>query len=293
MNSIIATARPPFLVLTLTSVFLALAWVEYNQLTWNAGLLFLVSIGALFAHISVNMLNEYEDFQSGLDDMTARTPFSGGSGSLQKNPLVAEKVAKIGYALLGAVISIGVFFIYLRGWAILPIGLLGVIIIFTYTSWITRFPLICLFSSGLAFGPLMVNGAYFVLTGRYDFAVFVISLIPFFLVNNLLLLNQIPDVEADEKVGRYNVLHKYSLRTGLRIYIVNWLFAFGIVALLLIMEVLPLSVLLTGIALLLSVPLLLALFKSQTDRLKLNTALALNVALTLLTPTLISFGLFI
>ncbi len=46
----------------------------------------LVLLGALAAHGAVNALNEYADYRSGLDLRTARTPFSGGSGTLVDHP---------------------------------------------------------------------------------------------------------------------------------------------------------------------------------------------------------------
>ena len=48
----------------------------------------------------------------------------------------------------------------------------------------------------------MVMGTDFVLTGEYSMTAFFASLTPFFLVSNLLLLNQFPDVEADNSIGR-------------------------------------------------------------------------------------------
>ncbi|MFW2373412.1 MAG: UbiA family prenyltransferase, partial [Gammaproteobacteria bacterium] len=43
---------------------------------------------------------------------------------------------------------------------------------------------------------------YFVLTGEYSTLPWLASVVPFFLVNNLLLLNQYPDIKADTEVGR-------------------------------------------------------------------------------------------
>jgi 1,4-dihydroxy-2-naphthoate octaprenyltransferase len=88
----------------------------------------------------------------------------------------------------------------------LPPGLLGVVIILTYTRWLNRSPLLCLIAPGLAFGPLMVLGTEFALTGHYTPTTSLLALIPFFLVNNLLLLNQFPDVDADRRAGRYHLL---------------------------------------------------------------------------------------
>ena len=42
------------------------------------------------------------------------------------------------------------------------------------------------------------------LTGEFSVVAFGVALIPFFLVNNLLLLNQFPDIEPDRGAGRDN-----------------------------------------------------------------------------------------
>ena len=75
------------------------------------------------------------------------------------------------------------------------LGLAGLLLVFGYTIWFTRDPYLCLIAPGLGFGPFMVMGTHFVLTGNYAWTAFIASLIPFFLVSNLLLLNQFPDVD--------------------------------------------------------------------------------------------------
>jgi 1,4-dihydroxy-2-naphthoate octaprenyltransferase len=57
-------------------------------------------------------------------------------------------------------------------------------------------------SPGLGLGILPVLGAYFVHTGQYTLSAFIASLPSYFLVHNLLLLNEFPDVEADVTIGR-------------------------------------------------------------------------------------------
>lgn len=293
LKTIVMTMRPPFLILTVTSLLLAVGWANYQSQDWSGAILFLISIGAIAAHISVNMLNEYEDFHSGLDDLTDRTPFSGGSGGLQQNPAAENWVGIIAYVLIGVVVSIGVFFIYIRGWDILPIGLLGLIIMLSYTSWITKHPWLCLLSSGLAFGPLMILGSYFVLTGKFDFVLFLLSIVPFLLVNNLLLLNQIPDEQADKKVGRFNFVHLVGIEKTLNFYKLN-----GIVALLLALGLilsgnLPFSSIIVMLSILIFVPLWLSLQYSNQQINNLSRGLGLSVAFTLVTPLLLASGLFI
>ena len=65
------------------------------------------------------------------------------------------------------VVAIGAWLIRERGPGLLPLGLLGILLIVSYTRWLTRSPALCLLAPGIAFGPLMVLGTYFALTGRY------------------------------------------------------------------------------------------------------------------------------
>ena len=154
------------------------------------------------SHISVNTFNEYFDFQSGLDLKTEKTPFSGGSGALPDNPEMANVVLTVSLVSLLLTIFIGIYLIMQRGTLILPIGFVGVVLIMTYTQWLNRFPFLCLIAPGLGFGVLMVVGTHVILTGEHSPLSWLVSLIPFFLINNLLLLNQYPDIKADASVGR-------------------------------------------------------------------------------------------
>lgn len=51
----------------------------------------------------------------------------------------------------------------------------------------------------------MVNGTTWLLTGHFPASAQVVSWLVFFLVNGLLLLNQLPDIEADRAVGRKHI----------------------------------------------------------------------------------------
>jgi len=211
LKIIIQSMRFPFLILTPVCVCLGVSIVVKNQYTINLLLLTLTLAGALLAHISVNTLNEYFDFKSGLDLVTKRTKFSGGSGALPQHPDMAGAVLSTGIASLIVTSVIGVIFICLYGTAILPIGVVGLVLIITYTEWINKHPILCLISPGIGFGFLMVVGTQFVLTGEYAPLSFLVAAIPFFLVNNLLLLNQYPDILADENVGRKHFPIAYGI----------------------------------------------------------------------------------
>lgn len=202
VTAVLQSMRLPFVILSPVCVLLGLSVALYEGVSVNYLYFALALIGAVLGHISVNCLNEYADFNSGLDLNTQKTPFSGGSGALPANPSAARAVFYCGIVCLLLTMAIGGYFIYALGLALLPLGLLGVGLILTYTGWINKHALLCLIALGVGFGPLMVGGSYFVLSGGYSSLAWLVSLLPFFLVNNLLLLNQYPDIVADAGAGR-------------------------------------------------------------------------------------------
>jgi 1,4-dihydroxy-2-naphthoate octaprenyltransferase len=179
----------------------------------------LVVLGGIAAHACVNLLNEYHDARSGLDDHTRRTPFSGGSGALQDRPDAQAAVWWSAMAALALTLAIGVHFLWLRGWAMLPLGVGGLLLVLSYTPWLNRSAFLCLIAPGLGFGPVMVLGTELALSGQISRAGVWASLLPFYLVNNLLLLNQFPDLQADRQAGRRHFPIRHGLAVSSRVYL--------------------------------------------------------------------------
>jgi 1,4-dihydroxy-2-naphthoate octaprenyltransferase len=292
IRTIVLTSRPQFLLLSLSVVLLGSTIALYQGAEWSALLFVLISVGAVLSHAAINMLNEYQDFHSGLDGVTLKTPFSGGSSALPNNPQAAPLVFKTLIGVLGLLVILGGYFISLKGWSLLPLGLVGLLVILTYTSKITRWPWVCLITPGLAFGPLMVLGTYFVWTGTFSMLALALSMVPFFLVNNLLLLNQVPDLKADRTVGRLNILMKVGLKRGLLIFVSFVLLAFASLVSIIIIFKLPELVWLGLLAILLGLPMIKIVLQSDGNVDKLMPALGMNVIINLLTPLLIAAGLF-
>ncbi|MDN7137201.1 prenyltransferase [Pseudidiomarina sp. 1ASP75-14] len=291
LATLIKTTRPSFLLLTLAMVALAAALAESNGFSVATTVFSLVALGAVSAHACVNVLNEVHDARSGLDDLTQRTPFSGGSGALQANPQALKAASRLGKALLALLITIGCYFIYLRGWSLLPLGIAGMVLVMAYTPMLTRRPWLCLIAPGLGFGPLMLTGSYFVLTGEYSWSVLAVSLIPFFLVNNLLLLNQFPDLTADVQVGRRNLLITSGPGIALRIF--RWFLfaAYSVLAILVAVGILPPLALLGMLSLSLAIPLYYGIANLNKPQQVPHRLLGLNVAINISLPLLIAIGL--
>ena len=290
LKVLLQTARPSFLVLTPVCVFLGLSTSLAGDSPIDLMVFFILLIGATSAHISVNMLNEYIDFKSGLDVITEKTPFSGGSGALSENPENAAWVLLTSLFFLMVTAGIGIFFIMEMGFKILPIGGLGLALIITYTTWLNRIPFLCLLAPGFGFGVLMVVGTHIVLTGEHSLLSWMLSLIPFFLINNLLLLNQYPDINADESVGRQTFPIVYGLNKSNAIYALFMLLAYLHIIFYIWLGYIP------KISMIAVLPVVLSIF-SLSRAIKFSSKigdhpkfLAANVATSILTPLLLGIA---
>lgn len=178
-GDLLAIARGPFLLLTPAVLFPAVA-ASYRfsgTLPWS--LVLLILIAGVAAHVAVNALNEYQDFNSGLDKATERTPFSGGSGTLPAKPGLASSAKWLFVVSFALMVAIGAYLSWRVGPKILSLGLVGGLIILVYTRWINRMPMLCLVSPGVGFGLLMVNGSGWLLTGSFIASVQVVAWIVF------------------------------------------------------------------------------------------------------------------
>jgi 1,4-dihydroxy-2-naphthoate octaprenyltransferase len=285
--------RVPFLILTPACVSVGVGTAVWITGTANVFHIILILAGAICAHISVNALNEYFDFKSGLDFKTERTPFSGGSGTLPENPDMAHVALSTGLITFAITGLIGAYFLYVRGPYLLPLGLLGLFLLFAYTPWLTRNPILCLIVPGLGFGPLMVMGTDFVLTGAYSLTAFIASLVPFFLVSNLLLLNQFPDVEADRSIGRKHFPIVIGNHASSFIYGAFLLFAYLSILFGVVLDYLPKVSLIGLFTTVIAVPAFIGALRYSGDAKKLIPYMGLNVVINIVTPFLIAAGLFI
>jgi 1,4-dihydroxy-2-naphthoate octaprenyltransferase len=217
--------RAPFLSLSLVLIFLgtSIAFAEGVFHPWRA-LLALIGLAAL--HISVNVLNEYSDFQkTGIDLYTSPTPFSGGSGMLVAGNIAPAQAHAVGIGFLALGAGIGLFFLWLTNLWLLPLLLMGGFAVYFYTDFLARYALGEVFA-GLGLGTLPVLGASFVQTEHYSIQAVAGAIPAGILTFNLLLINEFPDLEADTLGGRKNLLIAFGPLTGGRIYSVLLVFMY-------------------------------------------------------------------
>ncbi|MFH1142057.1 MAG: prenyltransferase [Chloroflexota bacterium] len=279
--------RPQFLLLSVVLAFLGASIAWYDG-AFHLGHAVLAFIGLLLAHISANVLNDYFDYRSGIDLETKRTPFSGGSGILPAGMLRPGQALWFGLIAFLLTIPVGIYFVVVVGWALLPLIVVGALCVLLYTPLLTKigWPE---WAPGVGLGTLPVLGAYFVQTGDYTLPAVVAAIPSGILVHNLLFLNEFPDVEADKKGGRKTLpitlgkARASVLYSALTVGVYAWIIggvatrmmpAFSLVALL----TLPLAVKAIQGA------------RKYHDETKLMPALGSNVMLILLTQLLMGIG---
>lgn len=279
--------RPQFLILSVVLAFLGTSIAWYDGY-FHFGHAVLAFFGLLLAHISINTLNDYFDYRSGIDLETKRTPFSGGSGVLPAALLKPRQVFWLGMGSFLLSIPFGIYFIIVRGWPLLPLLLIAAVCILVYTPFIlkTRWPE---WAAGLGLGTLPILGTYFIQSGTYTWPLLLASIPSGILVHNLLLLNEFPDIEADGKAGRKTLPITMGQVKASRVYsaltIIVYLWIIGAV----VAGQMPAFSLIALLTLPLAIKAIRGALKPG-DMSKLVPAMASNVQVILLTQLLLGIG---
>jgi 1,4-dihydroxy-2-naphthoate octaprenyltransferase len=139
----------------------------------------------------------------------------------------------------------------------------------------------------------MVVGTDYALTGNYSGVSLLLSMVPFFMVNNLLLMNQIPDIEADRSVGRDNFAIAWQGEKTALLYLGSAALAYLTIVVGVATRVLPLTALIALFTSWLTYQAYTQIREYQGDISALVPALGKNVVVTLVTPFLLFVGILI
>lgn len=235
--------RPAFLSITLAGVLLgiaasgAAAWQQH----WPLALLGLIL--ALLTHAAVNVINDVADHHNGTDAAnTARLfPFTGGSRFIQNGVLSAAQMRSLAYGLFALVTAGGLYLVSVRGLPLLLIGLAGVVLGWGYSAAPLR-----LNSRGLgepsvaACFLLLPQGMAVLLTGGWQSTLLWASLPYAILTSLLLFINQFPDRDADRQAGKWHWVVRLPLARARAVYGLLSVLAYGLLAVLLWQQRLPL-----------------------------------------------------
>jgi 1,4-dihydroxy-2-naphthoate octaprenyltransferase len=241
------STRAAVLLMTFLSAVLAglFAWHDgyhVNLLTW-----FVLALGLVLAHASNNIFNDYTDYSRGVDkDNYYRTmygPQPVADGLLTKRQHLTY------FAVTGLLaLACGLFLILSSGndltiWILLGLGAFFVL----FYTWPLKYLAMGELAVLIVWGPLMIGGGYYVLTGAWNWNVTWASL-PYVLgVTTVIFGKHIDKLLIDrakriftlpvligEKAARYAVLGMVILPYALVLYLIltgYFTFVMGLVVL--------------------------------------------------------------
>jgi len=197
--------RPAFLGVTLFACLIGLAVAHASGVAIDATKAALSLVFALLAHAGINVLNDYYDARSGADAANVERlfPFTGGSRFIQNGVLSEAETARLGWALLAAVVPAGLWLALQSAPGLLLIGVAGLFLGWAYTA-----PPLALVSRGLgevavaAGWLIVVVGSDFVQRGAFSTLPVLAGMSYALLVAAILFINEFPDRRGDEAAGK-------------------------------------------------------------------------------------------
>jgi len=219
----------------------AVAYGEAGTVLWGYWLATLVALVLL--HAAANLANDYYDHLSRNDEINVEfiSPFTGGSRFIQQQLTSPVSILIAALACLAAGSAIGLVLVWLRGWPILVLGVVGGLSGFFYTANPLRLGYrglgeIFIF---LDFGVLPVLGTYYVQTQQFTVAAAAASLPVAFLIAAVLWINQFPDYQADRAVGKDHWVVRLGRRRACYVYAAELLLALLLVPVFVAIDWLP------------------------------------------------------
>ena len=192
----------------------------------------LVLLGVTLNHFGLNLVDDVLDYRHAVDLKKGdeKNFFAGGSGVLPEGLLKDTQMLKVASLFFVATAAIGAYLTYACGWPVLVLGLFGMASSIFYTVPPIRFGYRGFGELGLLvnFGPVIVMGSYYVQTQTLAMEPLIASLVPGFMMWSMIIINEIPDYEADRLGGKWNLVARFGRFAGAVLYGIGLIIAYGI-----------------------------------------------------------------
>jgi len=205
----IQALRAPFFTASIVPVILGTAVAFTYNRTFNLLYFLLTLIGVVLLHAGGNLLNDYFDYKSGADLINKTpTPFSGGSRVLVDGLLTPQNILHATILSIAIGLGIGGFLALKFGYIIIVLGIMGVMcgILYSTPPFKLSYKGLGEVVVGIAFGPLIVLGSYYVQTQTLSQRAIIASMPLAFLIVAVLYINEFPDYKADKKAGKNQLI---------------------------------------------------------------------------------------
>lgn len=236
--------RPKFFPASVLPVLVGTAWGIQATGHISLYVFVLALLATVCVHAASNVLNDVGDETIGTDRINEQRvyPYTGGSRFIQMGILTQSNMARLGVTLLVIAAVAGLALFIERGPVVLLFGVAGIALGVLYSLGPIKLSAIGLGESSVAvaFGVLPVTGAAWLQGASIEMALLLFSLPVSAWVAAILLINEVPDIEADGACGKGTLPVRLGLPATSRLYFAINVAAFLIIVALSIQGRLPL-----------------------------------------------------
>jgi 1,4-dihydroxy-2-naphthoate octaprenyltransferase len=215
--------RPKFFPASVLPVVTGTAWGVYAAGGFDVSLFLLALLATVCVHAASNVLNDVGDETIGTDRRNEQRiyPYTGGSRFIQTGILSQSRMARLGVGLLLIAALAGLALLLEKGPTVLWFGLAGIALCVLYSLGPVKLSTLGLGEIAVAvgLGMLPVVGAAWLQGASIDTVLLLYALPVSAWVAAILLINEVPDIEADGACGKDTLPVRLGLQGTSRLYL--------------------------------------------------------------------------
>ena len=235
--------RPKFFPASVLPVVVGTAFGTFAGDGFDSLVFVLALLATVCVHAASNVLNDVGDEGIGTDRVNeARIyPYTGGSRFIQTGILDSAAMARLGVSLLVVAAVCGAGLLILKGPVVLVFGVIGIALGVLYSLGPAKLSSIGLgeISVAIAFGVLPVSGAAWLQGAAIDASLLLFSIPVSIWVAAILLINEVPDIKADDSTGKRTLPVRMGLNGTATLYLLMHAMAFAVFVVMAVQQALP------------------------------------------------------
>ena len=204
---------PQSMLPALTAAALSYSKASGAEFSWIAALASI--FGVMFLHLGMNLLDDWFDWKLGSAEARKQVANEGFRGRMIKYPYLTSRKATpkqllaAVWAFFGLAAVMCAVVVLVRGWMILGWAAAALVIGASYSGGPLKLGFrglgeLVIF---LMFGPLMMSGVYYAITGTLDWKITWLSVAVGLLVTNIVYSHSVLDAIPDAKMGKKTMAH--------------------------------------------------------------------------------------
>ena len=208
---------PQSLLPALTAVALSYGADEFSLIAAVASVL-----GVAMLHLAMNLLDDWFDYKEGSAEARQKVSDEGFRGRMVKYPYLTSgeatpvQLLRACGTFFGLALLMGIAVTAVRGWNILYWMAAAMIIGTSYSGGPLKLGFRGLGEAVIfiMFGPLMMTGIYYAVTGGLDWKILLLSTAVGLLVTNIVYSHSVLDSVPDKKMGKKTMAHLMGSAKG-------------------------------------------------------------------------------